>query len=87
MANFKTISTIVVDCSDWGFGPFEVLVVPHECQSHPCYDFYLRHPRYGIVIDMGGVGIDTPLEEAAEMAYYSAIDYIPDFIKGCNDDD
>lgn len=79
MANYKTVSTLVVDCSDWGFGPFEVLIVPGVCQGHPCYDCYLRHPKYGPVMDMGGFCDSEEEAEMVEMAYNMAIDYIPDY--------
>ena len=57
MAKFKTVSTLIVDCSDWGFGPFEILAVPGEDNL---YDFYLRHPNYGVVMDMFSSCWDNP---------------------------
>ena len=90
MANFKTVSTLVVDCSDWGFGEFNVLVVPDEGITEKLgktgYEFYLRHPKYGVVVAMFGLSCDTP-EEAADLAYYNAPDYIPEFIEECGDFD
>lgn len=81
MSKFKKVSTLVVDCSDWGFGPFEVLIVPGQCQGHPCYDFYLRHPEYGPVMEMDGVGVDHPESALVALAYSMAPDYIPDYIE------
>ena len=86
---FKTVNSIVVDCSDWGFGDFNVLVVYDEKVSatlgKDSYYFYLRHPLYGPVMDMFGSSADS-LEHAAELAYYNAPDYIPMYIEDIFDD-
>ena len=87
---FKTVDSIVVDCSDWGFGDFDVLVVYDEKLSETYgkdgYYFYLRHNQYGPVQMMFGCSADS-LEYAAELAYYNAPDYIPDYIEDIFDDD
>lgn len=83
MANFKTISTLVVDCSDWGFGPFEVLAISEEGNL---YRFFLRHPKYCGMNDMFSTVVATA-EDAAEMAYRNAPLYIPTFIEECMDDE
>ena len=83
MANFKTVSTLVVDCSDWGFGPFEVLVIAEEGNL---YSFFLRHPKYCGMHDMFSTVLPSD-EEAAEMAYNNAPHYIPSFIEEVMCDD
>ena len=90
---YKTINSIVVDCSDWGFGDFNVLVVYDEKLSEfyskdgkDGYYFYLRHPQYAPVMDMFGSSADS-LEDAAELAYYNAPDYIPGYIEDIFDYD
>lgn len=93
MFKYKTVSTIVVDCSDYGFGPFEVLVVPNtqltEAEGRSYNTYYLRHPEYGPVMDMGEWGCGS-VEEVAESAHRNAIDFIPAYIKeviDCDDQD
>ena len=84
MAKFKKVSTLVVDCSDWGFGPFQIRVTPcdEETEKHdkPWYNFTLHHPRYCVVHWMFSCGAESE-EHAAELAYNNAPDYIPDFIE------
>lgn len=87
MIKTKTVSALVVDCSDCGFGPFEVLVVPSVCQGHDCYDFYLRHPQYDGEMYVGSIGANIEGEELAEIAYAAAIDHIPDYIEGVFNDE
>lgn len=86
MAKFTKVSTLVVDCSDWGFGPFEVLMVPNDppeaiTKEYACwFDYYLRHPRYGHVQCMFGCGAESE-EHAVELGYNNAPDYIPYYIE------
>ena len=82
----KLPETMRVDCSDYGFGPFSVLVVPHGNEEENVYDFYLTCTGWGIVLDMYGCKVDNP-EYAAEMAYHAAPDYIPEFIAKCFEED
>jgi hypothetical protein len=79
----KIPETMIVDCSNWGAGPFSVLIVPMPDQyNENMRQFYLIHKRYGIVYNMFGLVPDND-EHAAELAYYNAKDYIPNFIKEC----
>ena len=90
MPKYKTVSTIVVDCSDWGFGPFEIRVTPceEETKKHdkPWYEFTLHHPRYGVVMWLFACGAESE-QDAAELAYYNAPEYIPDYIEEVSIDD
>ncbi len=90
MLNYKTVSTLVVDCSDHDFGNFEVLIIPDDYLSETCgqtaYYFYLRHRVYGLVMDMFGCAAETE-EYAAELAYRKAPDYIPSYLKEVEPDE
>lgn len=88
MIEYKKLpNTMVVDCSAHGFGPFYVLIVPMEGEAVPDMRyFYLLHRGYGVVLDMFGCGAETD-EAAAELAYYNAPDYIPQYIQECFDEE
>lgn len=82
MIEYKKLpETMIVDCSSLGAGPFSVLIVPTPGEySEDMRHFYLIHGQYGIVLDMFGLIPDND-EHAAKLAYYNAMDYIPDFLK------
>lgn len=85
MINFETLTNVIrVNCTDLGFGPFSVLIVPVDDEEaiEDEYEYYLIHKKYGIVEFMFGEVATTP-EEAAERAYCNAPDYIPDYIRKC----
>lgn len=91
---YKTINSIVVDCSDWGFGGFNVLIT-HEIKEGKDFRwFYLRHEDYTPVIPMFGCYItsDEFDEDAVELAHDAAprffAEYIHDiFCDDCDDCD
>lgn len=77
---YKEVSSILVDCSDLGFGDFEVLIVP----SIDTYEsrFYLLHKHYRVVVDMFSTEPEST-EYAIELAHACVPDYIPQFLKEC----
>lgn len=84
MARYKKLpETMVVDCSEHGFGQFHVLVVPADDATIPNLRyFFLLHDTYCTIHPMFGCGAETD-EDAAEMAFHGAPEYIPDFIREC----
>lgn len=83
MIEYKKLpETMSVDCSAHGFGSFYVLIVPVPDSDN--FTFYLAHPQYSTIMEMFGCTIDNP-EQAAEMAYNNALDYMADFIRCCID--
>ena len=84
MIQYKKIpDTMIVDCSAHGAGPFSVLIVPMpDKHQESMRNFYLIHSQFGLVYHMFGLVPDND-EHAAELAYNNAIDYIPNFLKEC----
>lgn len=87
MIEYKKLpETMIIDCSAHGFGPFSVLCVPMPNEhSESARNFYLIHSEYSVVLYMFGLAPDSD-EHAAEIAYNNAVDYIPEFIKQCFDE-
>ena len=89
MIEYKKLpNTMSVDCSAHGFGSFYVLIVPENDENaiEEEYSFYLRHEKYCVMKYMFTC-VAADLTDAAELAYYNAPDYIPDFIEECFTED
>lgn len=61
-----------------GFGDFYALIVPDPEKS--MQNYYLMHEQSAVVLYMFGSQIENAAD-AAEMAYWNAMDHIPDFVK------
>lgn len=77
----KVEENAIVDCGDYCFGPFSVLILCESdgATSEKEYSFYLRHKKYCVVKYMFTCTAAT-LEEAASMGYSNAPEYISEFI-------
>lgn len=79
--NENTILTsFSVNCSDWNFGSFSVIIthLPHVSPNH--YTFHLTHAKYTNTLFMFACDLDC-IESAKEMAYDNAADYMSDYIQ------
>lgn len=84
--NFKPVPGVIrVDLNAHGFGPLYVLIVPDPETHHRTY--YMMHNSYGVILYMFGSCQEETDQEAAELAYWNAPDYIPEFVKLCFTED
>lgn len=84
--NFKPVPGVIrVDLNQYNFGPFYILIVP-DPETH-FRRYCMMHDAYSVILDMFQSCVEETDQEAAEIAWSNAHDFIPEFVKLCFTED